>query len=80
MSTSALTAKTIAALIFRILQPYRSTLNMMFAAVPWHWWLGAGLLLASLGAVISLVGGYLKAVEAKKHPTRAQRRAQQQPE
>jgi hypothetical protein len=35
---------------------------------------------ASLGAVISLVGGYLKAVEAKKHPTRAQRRAQQQPE
>jgi hypothetical protein len=53
---------------------------MMFAAVPWHWWLGAGLLLASLGAVISLVGGYLKTVEAKKHPTRAQRRAQQQPE
>jgi hypothetical protein len=61
-------------------QPYRSTLKKMFAAVPWHWWLGAGLLLASLGAVISLVGGYLKAVEAKKHPTRAQRRAQQQPE
>jgi len=53
---------------------------MMFAAVPWHWWLGAGLLVASLGAVLSLVGGYLKAVEAKKHPTRAQRRAQQQPE
>lgn len=53
---------------------------MMIAAVPWHWWLGAGLLVASLGAVFSLVGGYLKAVESKKHPTRAQRRAEQQPE
>ena len=52
--------------------------RLMFAAVPWHWWLGAGLLLAGIGAVVSLVAGYLRAVEAKKHPTRAQRRAQQQ--
>ncbi|MFZ8966158.1 MAG: hypothetical protein ACO3FT_05190 [Ilumatobacteraceae bacterium] len=50
----------------------------MLAAVPWHWWLGAGLLIAGIGAVVSLVAGYLRSVEAKKHPTRAQRRAQQQ--
>ncbi|MBJ7505140.1 MAG: hypothetical protein JHC86_05100 [Ilumatobacteraceae bacterium] len=50
----------------------------MLAAVPWHWWLGAGLLAAGLGAIVTLIAGYLKAVEAKKHPTRAQRRAQDQ--
>lgn len=49
----------------------------MFAAVPWHWWLGAGLLIAGIGAVASLVVGYLGKVEAQKHPSRAQRRAQQ---
>lgn len=52
----------------------------MFAAVPWHWWLGAGLLIAGIGAVVSLVAGYLGKVEAQKHPTRAQRRAQQKAE
>jgi len=50
----------------------------MLAAVPWHWWLGAGLLIAGIGAVASLVVGYLGKVEARKHPTRAQRRAQQE--
>jgi len=49
----------------------------MFAAVPWHWWLGAGLLIAGIGAVIALAVGYLGKVEAQKHPSRAQRRAQQ---
>ena len=52
--------------------------EVMLAAVPWHWWLGAGLLAAGLGAIVMLIAGYLKAVEAKKHPTRAQRRAQDQ--
>jgi hypothetical protein len=52
----------------------------MFAAVPWHWWLGAGLLFAAVGAVVALVVGYLGTVEAKKHPSRAQRRAQQNAE
>ncbi|MFM9137426.1 MAG: hypothetical protein ACKOQZ_04665 [Actinomycetota bacterium] len=51
-------------------------MQSMFAAVPWHWWLGAGLLLAGVGAVVALVAGYLGTVEAKKHPSRAQRRAQ----
>jgi hypothetical protein len=50
----------------------------MLAAVPWHWWLGAGLLLAGIGAVIGVAVGYLGKVEAQKHPSRAQRRAQQQ--
>jgi hypothetical protein len=50
----------------------------MLAAVPWHWWLGAGLLVAGLGATVALILGYLGTVEAKKHPTRAQRRAEQQ--
>lgn len=34
-------------------------MQAMFAAVPWHWWLGAGLLLAGVGAVVALVAGYL---------------------
>ena len=49
----------------------------MLAAVPWHWWLGAGLLIARIGAVLGVVVGYLGKVEAQKHPTRAQRRAEQ---
>jgi len=49
----------------------------MFAAVPWHWWLGAGLLIAGIGAVVSLGAGYLRKVESLKHPNRAQRKAQQ---
>jgi hypothetical protein len=37
-------------------------------------------LLAGVGAVVALVAGYLGTVEAKKHPSRAQRRAQQNAE
>ena len=49
----------------------------MLAAVPWHWWLGAGLLIAGIGAVLGVVVGYLGKVVAQQHPTRAQRRAEQ---
>lgn len=48
----------------------------MFAAVPWHWWIGAGLLISGVGAVVALAVGYLGKVEAMKHPSRAQRRAE----
>lgn len=48
----------------------------MIAAVVWHWWLGAGLLIAGIGAVVGLVAGYLKSVTALKHPNRRQRQTQ----
>lgn len=48
----------------------------MIAAVVWHWWLGAGLLIAGIGALVGLVGGYLKSVTSLKHPNRRQRQAQ----
>ena len=48
----------------------------MISAVVWHWWLGAGLLIAGLGAVISVVVGYISQVTAQKYPNRRQRQAQ----
>ncbi|MFM8776934.1 MAG: hypothetical protein ACKOEH_08665 [Actinomycetota bacterium] len=48
----------------------------MFAAVVWHWWLGAGLLIVGIGAVLGLVVGYLKSVTALKYPTRRQQQSQ----
>jgi len=63
--------------VFRMRSHYRSSIYLMLAAVPWHWWLGAGLLIAGIGAVVSLGAGYLRKVESLKHPNRAQRKAQQ---
>jgi len=48
----------------------------MFAAVVWHWWLGAGLLIAGIGAVLGLVVGYLKSVTALKYPNRRRQQPQ----
>ncbi len=48
----------------------------MISAVVRHWWLGAGLLIAGIGAVLSLVVGYVKQVTALKYPNRRQRQAQ----
>ncbi|MFM7337010.1 MAG: hypothetical protein ACKO2E_01840 [Actinomycetota bacterium] len=48
----------------------------MFAAVVWHWWLGTGLLIAGIGAVLGLVVGYLKSVTALKYPNRRQQQSQ----
>jgi formate-dependent nitrite reductase membrane component NrfD len=48
----------------------------MISAVVWHWWLGAGLLIAGIGAVLSVVAGYIKQVTALKYPNRRQRQAQ----
>jgi len=48
----------------------------MISAVVWHWWLGAGLLIAGIGAVISVVVGYISQVTALKYPNRRQRQAQ----
>jgi hypothetical protein len=40
----------------------------------WHWWIGVLLTLASVLAVVALVGGYLKFVTAKQYPSKRQRR------
>jgi formate-dependent nitrite reductase membrane component NrfD len=40
----------------------------MLAPNIWHWWIGVVLALAGVGAVLSLVVGYLKSVTAMKHP------------
>ena len=53
-----------------------ASIASMIAAVIWHWWLGAGLLIAGIAALVGLVGGYLKSVTALKYPNRRQRQAQ----
>jgi len=53
-----------------------ASINSVISAVVWHWWLGAGLLIAGIGAVISLVVGYISQVTALKYPNRRQRQAQ----
>ncbi|NBU60470.1 MAG: hypothetical protein EBS27_01670 [Actinobacteria bacterium] len=53
-----------------------ANITAMISAVVWHWWLGAGLLIAGIGALIGLVAGYLKSVTALKYPNRRQRQAQ----
>ena len=40
----------------------------MFAANVFHWWLGVGLTLASVGGVLAVIGGYLKKVTAQQYP------------
>lgn len=42
----------------------------MLAANIWHWWLGVVLFGGAVLAVLSLIGGYLKSVTAKKYPPR----------
>jgi hypothetical protein len=53
-----------------------ASIILMISAVVWHWWLGAGLLIAGIGAVISVVLGYISQVTAQKYPNRRQRQAQ----
>jgi hypothetical protein len=53
-----------------------ASINSVISAVVWHWWLGAGLLIAGLGAVVSVVVGYISQVTAQKYPNRRQRQAQ----
>jgi len=48
----------------------------VLAGIVWHWWLGAFLLLASVGAVLQGIVGYLAKVSSTKYPNRRQRRTQ----
>lgn len=55
-----------------------ATMNNMFAAYVWHYWLGLVLLLAGIGAVLQAVVGYVVKVSATRYPNRRQRQAQNQ--
>lgn len=40
----------------------------MLAAYIWHWWIGLVMLIATVAAVVALVGGYLKQVSSQRYP------------
>lgn len=46
----------------------------MLAANIFHWWLGVGLTIVSVGSIIALVGGYLAKVVAPQYPSRRHQR------
>lgn len=50
----------------------------MFAAQVWHWWIGVVLLISGIGAVLSLVAGYVAKVSSTRYPNRRQRQALKQ--
>lgn len=45
----------------------------MIAANPWHWWIGVVLALASGGALLSVVVGYVTKVSGSRYPGRRKR-------
>jgi formate-dependent nitrite reductase membrane component NrfD len=40
----------------------------------WHFWIGVILTLASVGAVLAVIAGYLKSVTAQRYPGKRARR------
>lgn len=48
----------------------------MFAANVWHWWVGLVLLIASIGAVVQTIVGYVAKVSSLRYPNRRQRQIQ----
>lgn len=57
-------------------QAVLATLEHMFAAYVWHYWVGLVLLLAGVGAVLQGVVGYITKVSASRYPNRRQRQIQ----
>ena len=45
----------------------------MLAANIWHWWIGVLMFAAAIGAVGSLILGYLKSVSSQQYPNKRQR-------
>jgi len=45
----------------------------MLAANPWHWWIGVVLAIASAGAIIGVIAGYVQKVSATRYPGRRKR-------
>lgn len=39
---------------------------------PWHWWIGVIFTLATVGAVLGMVGQYLQKVVRPQYPSRRQ--------
>jgi hypothetical protein len=39
-----------------------------------HWWLGVGLTIVALAAVVGIIGGYIKKVVAPQYPGRRHHR------
>lgn len=52
-----------------------ATLDHMFAAYVWHYWVGLVLLIAGIGAVVQTIVGYVTKVSATRYPNRRQRKA-----
>ena len=46
---------------------------VMIAANPWHWWIGVVLALGGVGAVLSVVAGYVSKVSGSRYPGRRKR-------
>lgn len=46
-------------------------------AVVWTFWIAIVLIIATVGAIASLIGGYLFFVTKKKYPSRKQRKMMQ---
>ena len=49
----------------------------MFAVV-WTWWIAPVLVISIIGAIVSIIGGYLFFVTKKQYPSRKQRKLMQQ--
>lgn len=45
----------------------------MIAANPWHWWIGVVLMVAAVGAIGSVLAGYVTKVSASRYPGRRKR-------
>jgi len=49
----------------------------MFAVV-WHFWIAPALVLGTIGALVTIVAGYLYFVTSKQYPNRKQRKQMKQ--
>lgn len=54
-------------------QPASRYDDSMIAANPWHWWIGVVLALASGGALVSVIVGYVTKVSGSRYPGRRKR-------
>lgn len=53
-------------------------LGLLAQAPPWTFWIAPVLVIATIGAIVSVIGGYLFFVTRKQFPSRKQRKLMQQ--